>query len=202
MTWESLLTFNAVLLVALASPGAAMLYAVRTSVSRGRTAGLLGGIGLGTVAALWTLAAFLGLEGLFRVFPWAYAVLKVSGALYLLWLAYDTWRNAKQPLGTAQTRSARAFLGGMLINLANPKSVLFAAAVIVVVFPQGLAAHEIALVVLNHWLLEIAFYAVCAFALSTPTAQRGYLGLRALLDRIAALILGGLGLRLLLEETT
>ena len=61
MSWDSLLAFNLVLMAALASPGAALLYCIKTCVSAGRIAGLATGAGLGTAAALWTLAALLGL---------------------------------------------------------------------------------------------------------------------------------------------
>lgn len=200
MSWESLLAFNVVLIAAIASPGAALLFAIKTSVSAGRAAGIATGFGLATMAATWTLAALLGLESVFALFPWAYTFLKIGGALYLIYLAIMTWRGAKAPTGEAATPRGRAFVDGLLVNLANPKSVLFAAAVIVVVFPQGLRAHEITLIVANHWLLEVIFYTAFATLLSSPSARRGYLRAKPVLDRIAATLLGALGLRLLIER--
>ncbi|WP_299827007.1 LysE family translocator [uncultured Roseobacter sp.] len=200
MTFETLIAFNLVLLAALASPGAALLYAIKTCVASGRAAGFATGVGLGFAAALWTLAALLGLEGLFRLFPWTYTVLKIGGALYLIWLAVQTWRHAKSPVGDASRPHGRAFLSGLLINAGNPKSMLFAAAVIVVVFPQGLAATEIAIIVANHFVLEVCFYGIVALLLSSAPARRGYLGAKPVLDRIAATLLGALGLRLLTER--
>ncbi|MEP3639423.1 MAG: LysE family transporter [Paracoccaceae bacterium] len=200
MSWESLLAFNGVLLAALASPGAAFLYILRTSISSGRAAGIATGMGLGTMAAIWTLAALLGLESVFRLFPWTYTVLKLGGAFYLIWLAVQTWRHAKRPMGDAPTPRSRAFLGGLLVNLGNPKSALFAAAVIVVVFPKGLDARDIGLIVANHWLLEILFYTLCATALSSDSARKGYLGFKPVFDRIAATLLGAFGLRLIVER--
>ena len=200
MSWESLLAFNLVLMAAIASPGAALLFAIRTSVSSGRAAGIATGLGLASMAATWTLAALLGLESVFALFPWAYVVLKIGGAAYLMYLAVMTWRGANAPLGEAARPRGRAFLDGVLVNLGNPKSVLFAAAVIVVVFPQGLAAADIALIVANHWILEVIFYTVFATALSSARARTGYLRAKPVLDRIAATLLGALGLRLLLER--
>lgn len=200
MSVESVIAFNLVLAAAIASPGAALLYFIKTCVSAGRRTGIAVGIGLGTAAALWTLAALLGLETLFALFPWAYTVLKGAGALYLMWIAIQTWRAAHDPLPEADRPAGRAFVSGLLVNAGNPKSMLFAAAVIVVVFPQGLAGVDIALIVANHLLLEIAFYSICAVALSSAPARRRYLGAKPLLDRIAATILGALGLRLLLER--
>ncbi|MGR3501385.1 LysE family translocator [Pseudaestuariivita sp.] len=201
MTWEQILAFNLVLGAAIVSPGAAFLMAIKTSVSAGRRAGIALGIGLGTMAALWTLAALLGLKLVFDLFPWTYAVLKTLGALYLIYLAVQTWRHARDPLGDAPMPTGRAFVSGLLVNLANPKSVLFAAAVIVVVFPQGLAPRDIALIVLNHLALEWLFYTGVALALSSAPARAGYIRLKPWLDRIAAGLLGALGLRLLLDRS-
>lgn len=200
MSLESLIAFNLVLLTALASPGPAMLYCIKTSVSAGRGAGFAAGLGLATTASVWSLSALLGLDALFHLFPWAYTLLKTGGALYLIWLAIQTWRHARDPLGDTQKPARRAFLSGVLINAGNPKSMLFAAAVMVVVFPKGLTGTEIAFIVSNHFLLEIVFYGLFAVLLSSGAARRGYLNAKPTLDRISASLLGALGLRLLTER--
>ncbi|WP_298835484.1 LysE family translocator [uncultured Roseobacter sp.] len=200
MSPESLIAFNLVLAAAIASPGAALLYFIRTTVSAGRAAGIATGAGLGVAAASWTLAALLGLESIFRLFPWTYTILKTAGAVYLLWIALQTWRRARDPLADSATPRGRAFVSGLLVNAGNPKSMLFAAAVILVVFPQGLATGDIAVIVINHMVLEILFYTLFAVLLSSGPARRGYLSAKPLLDRIAATVLGALGLRLLLER--
>lgn len=200
LTLGDLLAFNTVLLAALLSPGAAMLFLTRATVTGGRAAGIATGIGLGTAAATWTLAALLGLEAVFALFPWMYTGLKIGGALYLIWIAVQTWRHARSPLGDAPAPTGRAVLSGLLLNFGNPKSMLFAAAIIVVVFPQGLAATDIVIIVANHWILELIFYTGLAVVLSTPRVRRGYISLKPIFDRIAATLLGALGLRLILEK--
>ena len=200
MEAEHLVAFNLALLAALASPGPALLYALRTTLGSGRAAGIAAGCGLAVMAAAWTLMALLGLDGLFRLFPWAYTTCKVIGAIYLITIAWRTWRGASDPTGQSARPEARAFLGGVLINLANPKSVLFAAAVLVVVFPPGLAAAQKAIVVGNHLMVEIVAYTSLALVLSTRSVSRRYLRAKPVLDRIAALVLGALGVRLTLDR--
>ncbi len=196
-----LLAFNGALLAAMAAPGPALLLAVRASLTGGRGAGIATGVGLAIVAAGWTLAALLGLDALFAAFPWAYAAARIAGAAYLLWLARGLWRDARAPLAEAPPRPGRArVVDGMLVNLANPKSVLFAAAVIVVIFPADLSLAARLAVAANHLVLEIVVYAALAGLLATPAARAGYLRLKPALDRAAALALGALGLRLLLEK--
>ena len=200
MTLAHLIAFNAVLIVSILSPGAAFLMAVRSSVANGRRAGIATGLGLGIMASLWTLAALLGMDAVFALFPWAFATLKIGGALYLIYLAVKTWRGAAAPLGSNPKAPGRAFIDGFLVNLGNPKSVLFAAAVLVVVFPPDLGAGEIALVTLNHLVLEIVFYTICAFILTAPAARAQFLRAKPVIDRTAAVLLGGLGLKLLLQR--
>ena len=196
-----LLAFNGALLAAMAAPGPALLMAVRASLAGGRAAGIATGAGLAIVAAGWTLAALLGLDALFAAFPWAYAAARLAGAAYLLWLAWGLWRDARAPMPEAPPRSGRArVVDGMLVNLANPKSVLFAAAVIVVIFPAEMSLAARLAVAANHLVLEIAVYAALACLLATPTARAAWLRLKGALDRTAALALGALGLRLLLEK--
>lgn len=198
MDWTHLLAFNLTLLAAMAAPGPALLFALRQSIAGGFRTGVATGAGLGLVAALWTGAALLGLDILFRLFPAAFLVLKIAGALYLLWIAYQLWRDARKPVADSAQPGAKAFLGGVLVNLSNPKSVLFAASVLVVIFPADMTLVEKGLIVLNHFLVELAVYAGFAALLSTPPARAGYLRMKPVIDRVAAAVLGLLGLRLLL----
>ena len=196
MSWEQLVAFNIALLVAIASPGPALLMATHTSVSRGRAAGVAAGVGLGLMAAIWTLMALLGLAVVFELFPTVYIAAKIAGGAYLLYLAYKMWRNASAPINARIPPARHAFRQGFLVNLLNPKSVLFAAAVLVAVFPAGLSIAESFVIVVNHFLVEVTFYTSLAFCMSTQAVSKRYMKAKAYIDRGAAIILGALGIRL------
>lgn len=198
--WTHILAFNLTLIASMLVPGPALLYALRQSIAGGFRMGAATGFGLATVATAWTLAALLGLEALFVAFPYAFVALKVIGAVYLLWIAYGLWKNAAAPLATETSKHRRAFIGGMLINLANPKSVLFSASVVVVIFPPGLTAADIGLILANNFAIEVGGYLSFAALLSTPPARSGYLKLKPVFERVAATVLGLLGLRLLFSR--
>ena len=200
MTLEQLIAFNIALLVAIASPGPAFLLATHTAARRGRTAGMAVGVGLGLMAATWTMMALLGLAVVFQLFPSVYIGAKVLGGAYLLYLAYKMWRNASNPIDWRIPPARHAFRQGLFVNLLNPKSVLFAAAVLVAVFPTGLSVAESFVIVINHFLVEVAFYATLAFCMSTQVVSKRYLQAKANIDRVAALILGALGFRLILAR--
>jgi threonine/homoserine/homoserine lactone efflux protein len=197
MDWPHILAFNLTLLAAMAAPGPALLFALRQSIVGGFRTGLATGAGLGLMAAIWTAAALFGLDVLFRLFPWAFVILKTIGAAYLIWIAYGMWRDAHQPVGSAADPGAKAFLGGLMVNLSNPKAVLFAASVLVVIFPPDLSLVEKGLIFANHLIVELAVYALFSALLATRPARDGYLRLKPVIDRISALILGALGLKLL-----
>ncbi len=200
MTLEQIIAFNLVLAAAIASPGPALLMAAQTSLSAGRRAGMAVGAGLGCMAAIWTGMALLGLGAVFRLFPAVHMAAKTAGAAYLIWLAWRMWRDSSAPVDAKTAPATRAFRQGFMVNLLNPKSVLFAAAALVAVFPAGLGAADSALIVANHFLVEVAFYVTLAFCMTTEAVAKRYMQAKRCVDRVAALILGGLGLRLLLSR--
>ncbi len=202
LTLSALLAFNAALLLAILSPGLSLLFLTRQTLTHGRRAGILTAFGLAAMAAVWTLAALLGVQTLFALFPWAYVTLRVIGALYLIYMAILMWRNASQTLNRSDAPGAdgQHFVAGLMVNLANPKSVFFAAAVIVVIFPAEMTGPDKVLIFLNHLCVELIVQPGLALLLATPVIRNRYLAFKPLLDRAAGTILGVLGLRLLLEK--
>ncbi len=197
MTLEQLVAFNAILIVAILSPGPAFLVALRMTLAHGRRAGLMTGAGLALFATLWTAAALWGLDAAFRLFPWAWGIARALGGFYLLWLGWRMWRGAGAPLDEAARSVRGAFLTGALVNLMNPKSMLFAAAVLLAVFPAPLGGAAKAVVLVNQLVLELAFYGSLALLMGRAAPRAAYLRARARLDRTAGGVLAFFGLRLL-----
>ncbi|MEM9708800.1 MAG: LysE family transporter [Pseudomonadota bacterium] len=202
MDLTALLAFNLALLAAWLSPGPAMLLAIRASLQGGARYGALTGLGLALAATGWTLAALFGLDIVFRLFPWSFGLLKILGALYLLWIAYQTWRDASAPVSAPMKDPSRAIRSGILVNLANPKSVLFAGAVLVVIFPPDLSPEMRLLVGLNHFVFETLAYGLLSLAVARSGLSGLLLRAKAPLDRAMAALLGALGLRLLFDRST
>ncbi len=200
MQTSQLIAFNLAALAAIASPGPALLTAIGASLRGGRVAGIATGCGLALMASLWTGLALLGLGALFEVVPWLYLTMKIGGGVYLLWIAWQSWRHAAQPVSRVPLARGRAFASGFAVNLANPKSVFFAAAVLVVIFPRDLHAGEMMLIVGNHFVLEVLVYTALATVMSTEAVAQRYLRAKRWLDRVFSMVLGALGLRLLFES--
>lgn len=193
--------FSLALIAAWLSPGPALMLALRTTLASGRRAGILTGLGLGMMATLWTGAALFGLQVVFELFPLAYWSVKLLGAAYLAWLAFTMWRDATRPLSARPALSdGHAIRTGFLLNLLNPKSVLFAAAVLVLVFPPDLTLVDKVAVMANHFLLEVSLYAALASFVALPTFARRYMNMKPTFDRLAGTVMGLLALRLVLDR--
>jgi len=200
MTLEQLLVFNLALIVAISSPGPALLVAIQTTVSAGRRTGVAIGCGLGLMGAMWMLMALLGLEAVFTFFPWAFVVMKSIGAVYLIYIAWKMWRGARDEVETHLKPTKNSFRQGFLINALNPKSALFAAAVLVVIFPASMSWTENMIVVVNQLIVEVIFYSAVAFGMSTDAVSKTYLKMKVYIDRFASAVLGGLGISILADQ--
>jgi threonine/homoserine/homoserine lactone efflux protein len=122
---SNILAFAAIALGMAVTPGPNMIYLISRSLCQGREAGLisLGGVALGFV--VYMLCAALGLTALVLAVPYAYDALRLGGALYLLWLAWQAVRpGGRSPFEVKdlpQDGPRRLFLMGFLTNLLNPK---------------------------------------------------------------------------------
>lgn len=142
LTFTELGWFALAALVMVLTPGPNMVYCVSRSLSQGRTAGLisLGGVLVGFVVHL--VAASLGLTALLLAVPIAFDAIKLAGAAYLLWLAWQALRpGGRTPFEARQLAidsPARLFRMGFITNLLNPKVAMFYLAF----FPQFLHPEQ------------------------------------------------------------
>jgi threonine/homoserine/homoserine lactone efflux protein len=126
--------FLGVMAVMAVTPGPANLFAVATGAERGRRAALVGMVGMNTATLVWFAAAALGLGVLVAAFPFVFKAVAVAGALYVAWLGIKAIRSALGPSEAASAivvkRDRGAFLNGFMVQIANPKAILFFTAVL------------------------------------------------------------------------
>ncbi|MCJ8054342.1 LysE family translocator [Shinella curvata] len=121
----SLAAFALIALGMVLTPGPNMLYLVSRSICQGPAAGLvsLGGVALGFV--FYLLSAALGITALLMAVPYAYDALRLAGALYLAWLAWQALRpggrSAFEVKALPRDSNRKLFFMGLLTNLLNPK---------------------------------------------------------------------------------
>ncbi|MEU7749277.1 LysE family translocator [Nonomuraea sp. NPDC050022] len=107
------------------TPGPNMIYLVSRSITQGRRAGLISLIGVALGFTVYLTATCLGLTAIFAYVPAAYTVLKLAGAAYLLWLAWNAVKpggtSAFEPRELAIEPPRKLFAMGLLTCLLNPK---------------------------------------------------------------------------------
>ena len=198
-----LLVWATFLLVA-ASPGPANLAMATTAMARGRRASVPMALGLTLGLWSWGIAAAAGLGAILLALPAAMTALRLLGGAYLLWLALQSARSALRRDGpdlAADARPARRlFLGGLLLNLSNPKAVLAWTSVLAVGLPEG-SDPAMLVVALGGCLLLGAANVFGHLALfGTARARALYDRARRWIEAATAALLGAAGLRLLTER--
>jgi threonine/homoserine/homoserine lactone efflux protein len=166
------------------TPGPNMGTLASLTLERGRRAGLatVAGIALG-LAIVGALAA-LGLTAVISESPALYQTLRWAGILYLLYLAYDAWRDAGAGADIASEPKGAGplFLRGLTVNLLNPKAAVFYVAVL----PTFIDAARGMVLAQN--LMLVAIYVAVATAVHT--------GVVLLAAQLRPLLVAGAGERL------
>ncbi|MGW8423499.1 LysE family translocator [Comamonas sp. HJ-2] len=123
--FENWLAFGLVSIGMVLTPGPNMVYLISRSICQGRAAGLisLGGVALGFV--FYMMCAALGITAIVMAVPYAYDALRIGGALYLIYLAWQAvkpgGRSPFEVKNLPQDGPKKLFLMGFLTNLLNPK---------------------------------------------------------------------------------
>lgn len=164
---SNILLFVAATMALLLVPGPAVIYIVTRSVTQGRAAGLVSVAGIHVGTILYVAATALGLSALLTASSTVFVVIKYLGAAYLVWLGIQKLRprgNDDESI-TEQPRTSllRVFGQGVVVNIFNPKTLIFFAAFL----PQFVDPNHGSIAV------QIAFFCV-AFILLGITSDSSY----------------------------
>ena len=181
--------------VALATPGPALVSISQKAIAEGRGPALMFGLGLGFGATSWVLASMLGLGLVLHRFPALLMAMTLLGGGYLIYIAWAIWRHANAPL--AETAAPNGFWAGFRLNVSNPKPILFFSSLFLSVFPDPFTLASGAVVYLSMLALELSFFTAVALTLTTPSVRARALRAKPVIDRVAAVVIGALGVWLL-----
>ena len=123
--FASLAAFSLIALGMVLTPGPNMIYLVSRSISQGRGAALLSLIGVGAGFIFYMFSAALGITSLLLAVPYAYDALRLAGALYLFYLAWQAVRpGGRSPFHVRKLppdSPRKLLLMGLLTSILNPK---------------------------------------------------------------------------------
>ena len=185
--------------VVAASPGPANIANATIAMRYGRKSSLIFGAGLSVALAFWGLLAATGVGAVLQASVGLLIALKLFGAVYLLWLAWQSARSAinPQPSKAKNLLSGNWFLRGLMLNLSNPKSVIaWMAALSVGLDPSDTVASvtSATLVCVVVAFANNAFYTV---VFSTSGMMSAYERSRRWIDGIVAGLFAAAGLGML-----
>jgi len=163
-TLAVLAAYVAAVLVITFTPGPDMTLFLGKAIRQGTPAGLAAMTGATTGILVHTTLVALGLSALLAASATVFFILKVVGALYLLWLAVDAVRNGSafniddsRPAKTSEPL-ARIWAKGLGVNLLNPKIIMF----FVTFLPQFVSAGD------PHAAGKLIFLGVVFVSVATP----------------------------------
>ncbi|MCW2600309.1 MAG: rhtB [Frankiales bacterium] len=213
----ALLTFSLAAALIVLLPGPDTLVVVRNLVRGGRRTALLTVSGVLTGLTVWVLAAALGLSALLRASHDAYLVLRVVGAVYLVWLGIQSWRSRSVvPQASAELPVRRGLLGrgplgrgllgrgygaGLATDLLNPKVGVFFVTFLPGFVPAGRPVGATSLIFGGIFVVETAIYfAMLLLLAGRVTGWMNHPIVRRRLDRATGAVLIAFGARLATES--
>jgi len=147
-------------LVVVLIPGTGVIYTITTGLTLKWRASIAAAIGctLGIVPHI--LASILGLSALLNMSAQVFSALKIAGAMYLLYLAWNMWREAgtlEINKKSAETSATQIVIKAIAINLLNPKLTIFFFAFLPLFVSKNSSFPTIEMIMLSTVFMGITF---------------------------------------------
>ncbi len=196
-----------ILLLGTMSPGPSFVLIARTSVAYSRADGLAAAIGMGIGGMVFSILAMLGVQAVLQSVPILYLGLKVLGGLYLINMAVQIWRSAHTDFQVSNNTSSgqgagltSSFRIGLFTQLSNPKTAIYYGSIFSALLPVDMGFTAMIIMALLIFFLESTWYSIVALVLSSSAPRSVYIAARTYLDRLAAVVIALLGLKLITES--
>jgi threonine/homoserine/homoserine lactone efflux protein len=194
---STLVSFLGVAVLVSLLPGPATALVVRSAAVHGRRSAFLTVLGNSTGIMFWALASVLGISALVAASETAFVVLRVVGAVVLVYLGVQALRKTAAGDGVA-ARPRSSYMQGLVTSGANPKLAVFFIALLPQFVPHGAPVLP--------WTLAMAAILICvdlvyftALAWAVTRAKRAIVGSRRI-ERVTGAVMIALGLRVALES--
>jgi len=192
-------------LVSIASPGPATLAIMAVSMNQGRRYGIMLALGILTGSLFWSTAAAFGLGAVMHANVWMFEVIRVAGAMYLIYLSYRSLRSAVSSKDVSVTsfgagNPRAAYIRGLLIHLTNPKAILFFGALYSLAVPAGSGYSTLLSVILFVGVISASIFFGYALLFASATVRQWYVRSRRIFDTAFAVFFGVAGVRLLVSR--
>lgn len=201
----TLLAFLPAALALNLTPGADMMFCLGQGLRSGARPAVAASAGISTGAMIHVALAGLGLGAAVAALPWLLDLIRWVGVGYLLYLAWGALRAGALPVDAPRIPPARAFRAGLVVNLTNPKVILFVLAFIPQFIDPGAGPILVQFLIFGAILSLGGFVVNAAVGLFAGRAS-GWLTGTPMVARVLGWVSGGifaaLALRLAIMERT
>ena len=189
-------------LIAAISPGPATLAIAGTSMASGRKFGMALASGITAASLIWSSAAAFGMAALMMANAWTFEVIRIFGAGYLIFLAYNSAKSALnphkvKPLGLTHSSLKRAFVKGFAIHMTNPKAILFFGSLYAIGVPADAPPSVLLLVIIAVSTQGALCFQGYAILFSSAPITRKYMSMRRWFEAAFAVAFTAAGLKIL-----
>ncbi len=191
------------LLIGAVSPGPSFLVVARYSLSASRQFGIAAAAGMGLGGVILAILALLGLHAVLSSMPLLYLYLKILGGLYLIYLGLRIWLDARKPIEVKleadnnRQSSKKAFAIALVTQLSNPKAAIIYGSIFASLLPENIPESFFYTLPPLVFIVEAGWYTAVALTLSSEIPRNIYLNAKTSYDRLAAVVMSGLGLKLI-----
>ena len=190
MDIESLLGMSFVCAMGAVSPGPSLAVVLRNTISGGRMRGIMTGIGHGLGFGIYAFIAVMGLSSILLADKQLFNLLQVSGALVLIWLAFNLIVKKQSDLSVKYEESGyRGFFEGFIIAFLNPKILVFLVAVFSQFLNTDINNSDRLLMAIIAGAIDTMWYVFVAVVLAGTTIVDKLRENAAIIDRLIGIVL-------------
>lgn len=211
MTLSAYLTVIVANVIGALSPGPDLILVTRMATKSRRHA-IASVLGIQFGILFWCSLTVLGAAALLTAFPQLLGFVQLIGGSWLVWMGFNMFRGGwiarKYPppgledVEASLGRMRQSFAMGLTTNLANPKIVLFLAALVAPMLPANPSFFTASALILGLWLAPVLLFLLIGVVVSTPRVRRKMLSAGPWIDLFAggffmvagvALVISGIG---------
>ncbi len=193
------------------TPGVDTLLVIRNSARGGWLDGMVTSTGICCGLFAHATISALGISFLLLHTAWAFSLLKLAGAFYLIWLGLCSWRrvisgshnllSGNSAEGRANMRILRSFREGFLSNVLNPKTILFYMAFLPqFINPTDPPLTQSLFVAGIHFCVGMLYQCTLAAMVDKAKAMLQRPMVNRIFDSLTGSVLMGIGLKLAIEK--
>lgn len=203
---DTILMFIAASVALALAPGPDNIFVLTQSALYGRRTGILVTLGLCTGLVVHTMAVSLGVAVIFQTSALAFNILKIIGAAYLIYLAFQAFRAGPETLeGAFDVERAwyQLYSRGIIMNLTNPKVAIFFLAFLPQFADPSVGAVSLQILMLGGIFIVLTlliFGVVSWFAGFIGQWLKGSVKAQVIMNRVAGTVFMALAVRLAVSE--